>query len=78
MGRTEWCMQNIHWVYQGDTQDLYRYVTENPTFEESRQNVKELAEKFLVDLKRDQKELADKEFKAQEEINELGGSNEGQ
>ena len=59
-------------------QDLYRYITENPTFEESRQNVKELAEKFLVDLKRDQKELADKQFKAQEEINELGGSNEGQ
>ena len=59
-------------------QDLYRYITENPTFEESRQNVKELAEKFLLDLKRDQKELADKEFKAQEEINELGDSNEGQ
>ena len=59
-------------------QELYRYITENPTYEESRQNVKELAEKFLVDLKRDQKELADKEFKAQEEINALGASNEGQ
>ena len=59
-------------------QDLYRYIAENPTFEESRQNVKELAEKFLVDLERDQKELTDKEFKAQEEINALGDSNEGQ
>lgn len=53
-------------------QDLYRYITENPTYEESRKNVKELAEKFLSDLHRDQKALEDKEFEAQEQIKALG------
>ena len=32
-------------------QDLYKYLKENPTYEESRRNVKELAEKFLEELK---------------------------
>lgn len=52
-------------------QDLHRYLTENPTREESSKNVKELAAKFLVGLKRDQKELADKEFETQKQIQEL-------
>ena len=55
-------------------QDLYRYIKENPTYEESRKNVKELAQKFLTDLQRDQKELADKEFATQEKIKALGDS----
>ena len=54
--------------------DLYRYIQENPTYEESRVNVKELAQKFLEDLKQDQKELADKEFATQEKIKTLGDS----
>ena len=51
--------------------DLYEYLKENPTWEESRKNVKSLAETFLSDLKRDQKAIADKEFQAQEEIKAL-------
>ena len=53
-------------------QDLYRYIKENPTYEESRVNVKELAQKFLMDLQHDQKELAEKEFATQEKIKALG------
>lgn len=52
--------------------DLYEQLRDNPTYEESRQNVKVLAEKFLTDLKEDQKAIADKDFKAQEEIKALG------
>ena len=50
---------------------LYEYLKENPTWEESRKNVKSLAETFLSDLKEDQKAIADKEFQAQEEIKAL-------
>ena len=39
-----------------DTQrDLYKYITENPTYEESKRNLPALAEKFMADLKSDQK-----------------------
>ena len=55
-----------------DTQkDLYEYITENPTYEQSRKNVRELADKFLVNLKEDQKAIVDKEFKAEAEIKAL-------
>ena len=60
--------------------DLYRYVTENPTWEQSRKNLKDLADNFFVDLQRDQrmlherdsskrheKALSEKDFKIQEE-----------
>ena len=53
---------------------LYEYLKENPTWEESRKNVKSLAETFLSDLKQDQKAIADKEFQAQEEIKALTDS----
>ena len=55
-------------------QDLYRYIKENPTYEQSRQNVKTLAEEFLSDLQRGQEAIAEKEFQAQEEIKALGDS----
>lgn len=51
--------------------DLYEYLKENPTWDESRQKVKSLAETFLSDLKQDQKAIVDKEFQAQEEIKTL-------
>jgi hypothetical protein len=54
--------------------ELYRYIAENPTYEESRQNVKELAARFLSDLQNDQKALADQEFEAQKAITALGES----
>ena len=49
-------------------QDLYNYITENPTYEESRKALPGLAEKFMADLKNDQKALEEKDLKAQEEI----------
>ncbi len=58
-------------------EDLYRYITENPTYEQSRLNLKELAENFLVDLQRDQEALSDKSFQAQEEIKSLEKQPEG-
>ena len=51
--------------------ELYQYIKENPTYEQSRIKVRELAEKFLSDLKDDKKAIADKEFKAQAEIKAL-------
>ena len=59
-----------------DTQrDLYKYITENPTYEESKRNLPALAEKFMADLKSDQKALEEKHLKAQEEILALGQAN---
>ena len=49
-------------------QDLYNYITENPTYEESKRILPDLAEKFMAELKRDQKALREKDLKAQEEI----------
>ena len=40
--------------------DLYEYLRENPTYEESCQSYKELAEKFLADIEMDQKVIADR------------------
>ena len=51
--------------------DLYRYIVENPTYEESRKNVGELAKKFLADLEEEQKAIAEKEFEAQKQIEAL-------
>ena len=51
--------------------DLYKYITENPTYEESKKALPGLAEKFMADLKRDQKAIEEKDFKAQEEIKAL-------
>ena len=56
-----------------DTQrDLYKYITENPTYEESKRILPDLAERFMTDLKNDQKALEEKTLKAQEEILALG------
>ena len=51
--------------------DLYSYLQENPTYEESRTNIKELAKSFLDALKKEQRNLADKEFANAEEIKQL-------
>ena len=55
--------------------DLYKYISENPTWEESRKNLKQLAESFLSDLQQDQKALSDKDFAAQEEMKALKEQN---
>ena len=51
--------------------DLYKYITENPTYEESKRILPDLADKFMADLQSDQKALKEKELKAQEEISAL-------
>ena len=48
--------------------DLYKYITENPTYEESKRILPDLADKFMADLQSDQKALKEKDLKAQEEI----------
>lgn len=48
-------------------QDLYSYLTENPTIEEAKKNVRKLADTFATDLKAAQDKLAEKEKKALEE-----------
>ena len=51
--------------------DLYKYIRESPTDEECRENVHTLAEKFLTDLRKDQKAIKDKNSETQAEINTL-------
>ena len=48
--------------------DLYRYITENPTWEQSRKNLKDLADNFLIDLERDQRMLHERDSEAQKQI----------
>ena len=65
-------LNSVYTVYMEqikDTQrDLYKYITENPTYEECKRNFLALVEKFMADLKSDQKALEEKDLKAQEEI----------
>ena len=55
--------------------DLYRYISENPTWEESRKNLQQLTKSFLSNLQQDQKALTDQEFRAQVEIKALEKQN---
>lgn len=59
-------------IYMGkikETQkDLYEYLTENPTREEARANVRHLACQFREELALEQKMIAEKEFANAEEI----------
>ena len=56
--------------------DLHKYLKENPTCEESRQNVKALAEAFISDLKKDQKQITERSTETQEEIESLSNAKE--
>ncbi len=51
--------------------DLYKYLTENPTWEESRVNIQDLAAKFHAVLLEDQKAITEEDFKASEEMKAL-------
>lgn len=55
-------------------EDLYSYLTENPTIEEAKKNVRKLADKLAADLKKANEELAEKEKEAQEERKSLEDS----
>ena len=52
-------------------QDLYNYLEDNPTVEQARKNVRELAATFGNDLKEAQKKLENENKKALQEIKEL-------
>ena len=52
-------------------QDLYSYLTENPTIEEAKKNVRELAATFAADLEKAQEKLAEKLKEALEEKKSL-------
>ena len=56
---------------EGIQRDLHKYITENPTHEESMAMLPDLAENLIVDLKHDQQALERKNLKAQEEIQAL-------
>ena len=42
--------------------ELYKYITENPSYEECRRNLPQIASDFLKDLERDKKALADRKL----------------
>lgn len=51
--------------------DLYSYLEENPTIEQSRDNVRNLAATFKDSLEKAQKDIADKDTEASEEMKML-------
>lgn len=54
--------------------DLYSYLAENPTIEEAKKNVRELAATFAADLEKAQEKLAEKQKEALEEKKSLEDS----
>ena len=56
---------------QDTRKDLYAYLEENPTIEQSRENVRRLAESFGDHLKLEQRKIAEKDSKEQEELKAL-------
>lgn len=65
----------VHMLQIKETrQDLYSYLTENPTIEEGKKNVRKLADMFAADLKAAQDKLAEKEKKALQERKSLEDS----
>ena len=51
--------------------DLYSYLTENPTNEQARENVRDLASQFGLELANEQKKIKEKEFASAEEVAKL-------
>ncbi len=51
--------------------DLYNYILENPTYEESRQNLKDLVGDFEKDLASAHEQIEEQNFKANKEIQQL-------
>ena len=51
--------------------DLYSYLTENPTNEQARENVRDLASQFGIELKDEQEKIKEKEFASAEEVAKL-------
>ena len=56
---------------QATRKDLYAYLQENPTIEQSRENVRRLAQSFGNDLKLEQAKIAEKDSKERKELKAL-------
>lgn len=52
-------------------QDLYAYITENPTYEESKRDLRKLAEDFEKDLESAEEKIKEQNLKADKEIRQL-------
>ena len=52
-------------------QDLLKYITENPTHEESKNNLRMLVQDFEKDLKSAEEKIKEQDFKADKEIRQL-------
>ena len=59
---------------QETQRDLYRYLTENPTLEEARKKVRELASTFRKDLEKAQDAIMDEDSAYEEEMKKLQAS----
>ena len=56
---------------QETRKDLYKYITENPSYEEAEVNVKQLAIEFKKDLQEAQKAIEERDSETDEEIRSL-------
>ena len=56
---------------QETQRDLYKYITENPSYEEAERNVKQLAIEFQKDLQEAQKAIEERDSETDEEIRSL-------
>lgn len=58
--------------------DLYQYITENPTYQQSRDNLKALAATFLEDVRSAQDQLKEKEASAERERKAIMDANKSE
>ena len=71
-------LDDVCGTYMGKIQetqsDLYRYLTENPTLEEARKNVRDLASTVRKELEKEQNAIMVKDSADEEEIKKLQAS----
>ena len=71
-------LDDVCGTYMGQIQetqtDLYRYLTENPTLEEARKNVRDLASSFRMELEKAQDAIMVEDSAYEEEMKKLQAS----
>ena len=63
---------------QETRKDLYKYITENPSYEEAGRNIQQLAAELQRDLREQQKAIQDRISEAGEEIDKCHSSQDEQ
>ena len=58
-------------------EELYAGIQENPTFEQSRANIRTIANELLREMEKAQKDMAQKQAESGQKIKELQGADEG-